>query len=70
MPVRIGEQLFYTTSETCAKVGISRATLSRWIKDGLLQTLYKDRRGWRLFTEDDLNTIQAETRRIEVEERP
>ena len=70
MPVKIDGQPFYTTSETCEKVGISRATLSRWLKEGLLQKLYKDRRGWRIFTEDDLNKIQAETRRIEVEERP
>ena len=70
MPVKIDGQPFYTTSETCEKVGISRATLSRWIKGGLLQTLYKDRRGWRIFTEDDLNQLQAEVSRIEVEERP
>ena len=70
MPVKIDGQPFYTMLETCEKVGISRATLSRWIKGGLLQTLYKDRRGWRIFTEDDLNQLQAEVSRIEVEERP
>jgi hypothetical protein len=34
----------------------------------VLKEIRKDRRGWRLFTEDDLNTIKAETRRIEVKE--
>ena len=70
MPIKIDERLFYTMSETCAKIGISRATLSRWIKNGLLQKLYKDRRGWRIFTEDDLNKLKEEVSRIEVEERP
>jgi len=70
MPIKIDGQPFHTMSETCEKVGISRATLSRWIKNGLLQKLYKDRRGWRIFTEDDLNQLQAEVSRIEIEERP
>ena len=69
MPVKIDGQLFHTTSETCEEIGISRATLSRWLKKGLLQKLHKDRRGWRIFTEDDLDKIRAETRRIEVEEK-
>ncbi len=70
MPIKIDGQLFYTTSEMCEKIGISRATLPRWLRKGLLRKLYKDRRGWRIFTDDDLNKIQTETRRIEVEERP
>lgn len=36
-------------------VGISRATFFRWIKDGTIKdVLNKDRRGWRLFTEEDI----------------
>ena len=70
MPTKIDGQPFYTSSEMCAKTGISRATLSRWIKKGLLQKTYKDRRGWRIFTENDLNSIRLETSRIEVHERP
>lgn len=69
MPIKIDEQLFFTTSETCERIGISRVTLSRWLRKGLLRKLYKDRRGWRIFTDDDLHKLQTETRRIEVEER-
>ena len=49
------------------KTGISRATLFRWLKAGLLKKSYRDRRGWRLFTEDDLNKIQAEANRVEAQ---
>jgi excisionase family DNA binding protein len=70
VPAKINGQLYYSTSETCHKTGISRSTLSRWIKQGVLKRLYRDRRGWRMFTEDDLNKIKAETRKIKVEEIP
>jgi DNA-binding transcriptional MerR regulator len=51
--------------EVCRKVGISRATLLRWIKQGILQDVrHKDRNGWRLFTEDDINRIRNEATRM------
>ena len=69
MPLEINGQMYYRTLEACQKTGISRATLFRWLKGGILAKSYRDRRGWRIFTEDDLDKIQAETRRIEVEEK-
>ena len=66
MPIEINGQTYYRTSEACAKTGVSRATLFRWLKAGILKKSYRDRRGWRIFTEDDLSKIQAEARRIEV----
>ena len=68
MPIEINGELFYSTTETCEKTGISRATLFRWLQKGVLKELRKDRKGWRLFTDDDLNKIQAEIERIEIEE--
>lgn len=68
MPIEINEQTYYRTSEACMKTGISRATLFRWLKAGVLKKSYRDRRGWRLFTEDDLNKIQAEANRVEAED--
>lgn len=67
MPVRINGETYYRTSETCREAGISRATLYRWLKAGILERLYKDRRGWRIFSEADLHRIQAEAARVEVE---
>ncbi len=70
MPIEVNGELYYTTVETCQETGISRATLSRWLRQGVLKELRKDRRGWRLFTEDDLNRLRTETGRIEVEKLP
>jgi hypothetical protein len=67
MPREIDGKRYYETTEVCEKVGISRPTLFRWLKRGLLIKLHRDRRGWRLFTEEDLNKIQAEARRIEID---
>ena len=66
MPTEINGQHFYYTSEVCQRISISRPTLFRWLRRGILEKSHKDRRGWRIFTEDDLSKIQAEARRIEV----
>jgi excisionase family DNA binding protein len=68
MPIEINGQVYYKTSEACKKTGISRATLFRWLQAGILEKYYKDRRGWRLFTEDDLNKIRKEAEKINVED--
>jgi len=67
MPLEFDGQTYYRTLEVCRETGISRATLFRWISQGVLTRLLRDRRGWRLFTDTDLNTIRAEVKRIEVE---
>ena len=68
MPREINGQRYYETSEVCQKAGISRPTLFRWLKRGILRRLHRDRRGWRLFTEDDLRKIQAEADKVEAED--
>jgi adenine-specific DNA-methyltransferase len=68
MPIEINGHTYYRTSEACTKTSVSRATLFRWLKTGVLRRTRRDRRGWRLFTEDDIKEIQAEARRIEFEE--
>ena len=68
MPTEINGEVYYITSEMCEEAGISRPTLFRWLRQGVLKEIRKDRRGWRLFTEEELNKIKAETRRIEVKE--
>jgi len=67
MPMELNGEIYYKTSEACDKTGISRATLFRWLKAGILDKYRTDRRGWRLFTEDDLGRIRAEATRIKVE---
>jgi len=67
MPREIDGKSYYEATEVCKRAGISRPTLFRWLKRGLLIDLHRDRRGWRLFTEEDLNKIQAEATRIEID---
>jgi excisionase family DNA binding protein len=65
MPVAINGKRYYRTSETCRMVGISRTTLLRWLREGSLKlSEYRDRRKWRLFTEDDVNRLNLEANRI------
>jgi DNA-binding transcriptional MerR regulator len=47
----------YKTSEICDKYDISRATLFRWESQGILDGVERDWRGWRLYTESNLKTI-------------
>jgi predicted site-specific integrase-resolvase len=43
-------------------VGVSKNTLFRWLKDGVLNDIeYRDWRGWRLFTADQVESIKAKT---------
>jgi DNA-binding transcriptional MerR regulator len=68
MPTQINGLLLFSTTETCENVGISRATLTRWLQKGILKTIRRDRRGFKLFTEEDLQTLKAEVQKIKIEE--
>jgi len=62
MPVEIDGQIYYRTAEVCQIVGIGKSTLFRWMKQGIVKEAeYRDRKGWRLFTADELRNIIAET---------
>jgi excisionase family DNA binding protein len=65
MPVRINGQTYYQTAEACRIVGISKNTILRWIREGLFADVeLRDRRGWRLFSNDDLDRLKAEVYKI------
>jgi predicted site-specific integrase-resolvase len=54
-------KLFYRTTEACRIAGISRSTLLRWFRDGTLNDVTRrDRRGWRLFNQADIEKIRYE----------
>ncbi len=66
MPVKINGQVYYRTAEVCQAVGIGKSTLFRWMKDNIVQEPeHRDRKGWRLFSEEELGSITAETSRIQ-----
>jgi predicted site-specific integrase-resolvase len=65
MPVIVNSQTYYRTAEVCRIVGISKTTLFRWLKKGIFREVeHRDRRGWRLFTEDEVGRLKAEANRI------
>ena len=60
MPLKFDGKVYYWTLEFCRKALLSRSTLLRWLKDGVILEPIRDRRGWRLFSEDDLTNIKIE----------
>lgn len=68
MALKMNGKTYYRTIEVCRMAGISRATLFRWLKTGLLPQIHKDRRGWRLFTEEDIKKIISEAHKVNIEQ--
>ena len=65
MPVSIEGKTYYRTAEVCQIAGISRSTFFRWLREGLFADVENvDRRGWRLFTEEDLVRLKAEVNQV------
>jgi predicted site-specific integrase-resolvase len=65
MTVNMRGQTYYRTAEVCSLAGISRSTLFRWLRNGILDDVsQRDRRGWRLFTADDISRINDESNKI------
>jgi DNA-binding transcriptional MerR regulator len=48
----------YKTNEICNRFDISRATLFRWESEGLLSGVGRDWRGWRVYSENNIRTIE------------
>ena len=65
MPITINGQTYYKTLEACKLAGISKATFFRWLREGVIEDMaIKDRRGWRLFTVEDIERIKNEVVRF------
>ena len=66
MPIKIDGQTYYRTSEVCQMVGIGKSTLFRWIRQNVVKDAeYRDRKGWRLFAEDEVLSLKLETNKIQ-----
>jgi len=66
MTTVITGKTYYRTAEACRIAGISKNTLFRWIREGLFPDVkQRDRRGWRLFTEEEVVTLKVEFNRIQ-----
>ncbi len=71
MSLTIDSQTYFRTAEVHRMLGISRNTLYRWLqKDILGSSERRDSRGWRLFTQDEVDTLKRAINRITEIERP
>jgi excisionase family DNA binding protein len=67
MPVSVENTKFYRITEACNLAGISRETFLRWVREGSFSDVkYRDFRGWRLFTDEDLARLKTKVERIVV----
>ena len=67
MPVEIEGKQFYRTNEALKFIGISKATWFRWLKEQKVSDVkYKDVRGWRLFTSEDIDRLRRYANTINV----
>ena len=65
MPVSINGETYHRTTEVCRIAGISKNTFFRWVREGFFADVKcRDRRGWRLFKEDEVSRLKAEANRI------
>ena len=58
MPIELQDRTLYMIGEALSKVGVSRSTYFRWVRQGRISdTQYKDRNGRRVFTLDELEEL-------------
>ncbi len=48
----------YTTRQTADMLKISKPTLLRWIREGFISDVMKDGRGWRVWTDEDVEMVR------------
>ena len=63
MTIVISGKKRYLMLEVCRKSCISRSTLLRWLAAGVIKEPIRDRRGWRIFSKEDLRRIRTEIER-------
>ena len=59
MPLTISGKKYYRTQEALELVGLPRSTYFKWLKEEKIEDVkYKDRNGWRLFTDDEIKNLK------------
>lgn len=48
----------FTLKEAASEVGVAAITLKRWLLDGKVTEVPRDRNGWRAFSETDVARIR------------
>jgi excisionase family DNA binding protein len=67
MSVNLNGNSYYRTAEVCRLAGVSKNTFLRWVRSGVIPDVaQRDRRGWRIFTEGDMQRVVGEANRTGV----
>jgi hypothetical protein len=67
MPVKINGMEYFRTAEACVLAGITKNTFLRWVTNGSFPDVScRDRRGWRLFTQEDVERLKVEVNKVQV----
>ncbi len=48
----------YSSSDICTKFDVTKNTLFKWEKEGKIKKVNKDWRGWRLYTEQNVDEVR------------
>ena len=60
MPVVVAGRSYYLLSEASRLTGVSKPTIYRWMHQGIITGgRLQNRRGWTLFTEEDIAEIKV-----------
>jgi excisionase family DNA binding protein len=70
MPRHLNGTIFYNASEVAEMAGVHRLTLLRWIREGKLAEVDRDRNGWRLFSEEIAQQVTEFAKSINVRSSP
>ncbi len=70
MPKSLDRKIFYSTSEVAKLAGVHRLTLLRWIREGKLADVDRDRNGWRLFSEEIAHQVAEFAKGINARSSP
>lgn len=66
MSLVLNGRTYYSTQEACKLAGTNRNTFLRWVRQNKFTDVkYRDRNGWRLFTENDLRRLKAKVNYVE-----
>jgi DNA-binding transcriptional MerR regulator len=58
MPLTIAGKSYFQIREVAGMLGVSRQTLQRWFREGRAADVSRDFRGWRVFTQADIERLR------------
>jgi hypothetical protein len=59
---------YFRTHDVCQMAGISKSTLLRWLRSGVVKSnSIRDRRGWRLYSKEDVDRIALVANQVSPE---